>query len=53
MATSGARGNFFIWGCSVRGWGYTGEEIFEKNEVNKKRGGGEIVLGALPMATVA
>ena len=35
MATKGARGNFFIWGCSVWGWGYTGKEIFKK-KFNKK-----------------
>ena len=38
MATRGARGDFFIWLCSVRGWGYIGEEIFEKENLLKKLG---------------
>ena len=50
MATSGARGDFFIWGCSLRGWGYTGEEIFEK-KINKKGRGG--IVGARCVTALA
>ena len=46
MATRGARRNFLIWRCSVRGWGYTDEEIFEKKKLIKRGEGLEIVLAA-------
>ena len=38
MAARGARGDFFIWLCSVRGWGHIGEEIFVKENLLKKLG---------------
>ena len=36
MATRGARGDIFIWICSVGGWGHIGEEIFKKKKFIKK-----------------
>ena len=44
MATRGARGDIFIWICSVRGWGYIGEEIFEKENLLKKLGRKKVIF---------
>ena len=39
-------GDFFIWVCSVKGWGYIGEEIFEKENLIKKLGEKKLFLDA-------
>ena len=46
MATRGARVDIFIWICSVRGWGYIAEEIFEKKNLLKKLGNKKVILDA-------
>ena len=46
MGTRGAMGDIFIWMCSVRGWGYIGEEIFEKENLLKKLGRKKLFLDA-------
>ena len=45
-ATRGARGDIFIWLCSVRMWGYIGDEIFEKENLLKKLGRKKLFLDA-------